>query len=434
MSERFVRLGDFVDLLTGFPFKSAEYTEGEKNPKLLRGDNIVQGTTRWANAKRWPAAGASEFQQYELAAGDVVLAMDRPWIEAGLKFAQVSETDLPALLVQRVSRMRALPGLHSRFLHYVIASKRFTDYVQSVQTGTAVPHISAQQIKDYGFRMPCDDEQTSIASILGALDDKINLNRRMNESLEAIARAMFRDWFVDFGPTRAKIEGRAPYLVPELWDLFPMVLDDGPKPSGWQHWSLGELASHHRTTVSPAAYPKRIFEHYSIPAYDAGMAPSLDAGASIRSNKTTVATDAVLLSKLNPNIPRAWIPNPPDDRQQIASTEFLAFTPKSPASRSLLYCLFRDSDFRREMEAMVTGTSKSHQRVSPKALIKRQVLHGVASMFDRFDERAAPLLSRVLSNRAEARTLAQTRDLLLPKLMSGEIRMREAEKAVEAVI
>ena len=433
MSEQLVHLGNFVDLLTGFPFKSAEYTEGDDNPKLVRGDNIVQGSLRWANVKRWPESKAGDVRQYELAAGDVVLAMDRPWIEAGLKFARISDEILPALLVQRVSRMRALPGLHPRFLHYVIASKQFTDHVLAVQTGTAVPHISAHQIRAYEFRLPEEHEQALIATILGALDDKIELNRRMNETLETMARAIFTDWFVDFGPTRAKAEGRAPYLAPELWDLFPEALDEEDKPVGWRHWTLADLASHHRGTVSPSAEPRRLFEHYSIPAYDAGQEPALDAGSLIKSNKTTVPENAVLLSKLNPDTPRVWIPNTRNGRPQVASTEFLAFTPISPATCSLLYCLFQDTKFRREMEAMVTGTSKSHQRVSPKALVQRQVLTGAPDVFEQFDNQASPLLCRIMRSKGESRSLAQTRDLLLPKLMSGEIRLQEAEKTVEAV-
>ena len=85
-----------------------------------------------------------------------------------------------------------------------------------------------------GFHIPSVPvlEQRSIASVFGALDDKIDLNRRMNETLEAMARALFKDWFVDFGPTRAKAEGRAPYLSPDLWDLLPDSLDDDDKPVG----------------------------------------------------------------------------------------------------------------------------------------------------------------------------------------------------------
>ena len=92
--------------------------------------------------------------------------------------------------------------------------------------------------------MPPLLEQRAIAHILGTLDDKIALNRRMNETLEAMARALFKDWFVDFGPTRAKIEGRDPYLAPETWDLFPDQLADselGPIPEGWDVCELGDL-------------------------------------------------------------------------------------------------------------------------------------------------------------------------------------------------
>jgi type I restriction enzyme, S subunit len=84
-------------------------------------------------------------------------------------------------------------------------------------------------------------EQQAISLLLGALDDKIVLNRRMNETLEAMARAVFKDWFVDFGPTGAKMEGRAPYLAPEIWALFPDRLDDEDKPDGWRSGSLAEL-------------------------------------------------------------------------------------------------------------------------------------------------------------------------------------------------
>jgi type I restriction enzyme S subunit len=90
--------------------------------------------------------------------------------------------------------------------------------------------------------LPYLSEQAEIVSLLGALDDKIDLNRRMNETLETMARAIFKDWFVDFGPTRAKIEGRTPYLSPEIWALFPDRLDDDGKPEGWERSTLSHIA------------------------------------------------------------------------------------------------------------------------------------------------------------------------------------------------
>src|SRR6516162_5140810 len=106
-----IRLGDVTDLLTGFPFKSELYTEDPSAPRLLRGDNIAQGVLRWDGVKRWPNNATEGMKEYWLRAGDVVLAMDRPWIEAGLKYAAIRESDLPTLLVQRVARLRGTGSL-----------------------------------------------------------------------------------------------------------------------------------------------------------------------------------------------------------------------------------------------------------------------------------------------------------------------------------
>ena len=101
-------------------------------------------------------------------------------------------------------------------------------------TGSTFPNVSASQLAAIPYPSLSTVEQHAIANILGTLDDKIELNRRMNETLEAMARALFKDWFVDFGPTRTKIEGRDPYLAPEIWDLFPDKLDEDGKPEGWE--------------------------------------------------------------------------------------------------------------------------------------------------------------------------------------------------------
>src|SRR5436309_2937837 len=122
-----VSIGDVTDLLTGFPFKSERYVADKTAPRLLRGDNVAQGTLRWDGAKRWPQNAVKEVAGYLLCEGDIILAMDRPWIDAGLKYATVRRDDLPALLVQRVARLRGTDRLDTRFLKYVIGSSRFTD-------------------------------------------------------------------------------------------------------------------------------------------------------------------------------------------------------------------------------------------------------------------------------------------------------------------
>jgi type I restriction enzyme S subunit len=240
--DRRVTLGEVIDLLTGFPFKSAQFSNAPENIRLLRGDNVAQGRARWEGVKRWPADDLGEYQQYELRLGDVVLAMDRPWIEAGLKYAAITKTDCPSLLVQRVARLRALPGMDQRYLGYVIGSAGFTSYVLGVQTGTAVPHISGSQIKAYKFTLPPIQQQVATAELLGALDDKIELNRQMNDTLEAMARAIFKSWFVDFDPVRAKMAGRDSGLAADVAALFPDGLGDDGLPEGWVSDTLARLA------------------------------------------------------------------------------------------------------------------------------------------------------------------------------------------------
>ncbi|MCY4198745.1 MAG: restriction endonuclease subunit S [Gammaproteobacteria bacterium] len=317
-----------------------------------------------------------------------------------------------------------------QFLRGVVEQNLPSLLVQA--TGSTFPNVSAEQLGMIPWPSLELEEQHAIAEILGTLDDKIELNRRMNETLETIAHGIFKDWFVDFGPTRAKAEGRAPYLPPELWELFPAAFDNEGKPTGWQMYTLSDLVHHHRATLSPSAHPDCIYEHYSIPAYDAGNEPAIDLGDSIKSNKTIVPQGAVLLSKINPEIERVWLPNTNSGAPRIASTEFLALTPLAPATSSVLYCLFRSSYFRAQMTARVTGTSKSHQRVPPKSLLACEVLVANPTLLDMFDRKVSPMMNRLLSNRRESSELVKTRDVLLPKLVSGEIHLQDAEKIVES--
>jgi len=232
-----VTLGDCVNLLTGFPFRSTEYTDNPRGIRLLRGDNVGQGRLRWENAQRWPLQQTGGLEAYELRKDDIVLAMDRPWIEAGLKYAWVKDTDLPSLLVQRVARLRGKPGLlDTVFLRYVIGATQFTEHIRGITTGTAVPHISPRSIKSYRVALPPLPVQRCIAEILGRLDDKIEVNRRINRTLEAMAQALYRHWFVEFGPFR---DGE--FVESEL----------GAIPKGWEVSNVGDVCQVvNRTTPS----------------------------------------------------------------------------------------------------------------------------------------------------------------------------------------
>ena len=221
-------------------------------------------------------------------------------------------------------------------------------------------------------------EQRAIAHILGTLDDKIELNRRMNETLEEMARALFKSWFVDFDPVRAKaalkqhaagnhavpdrepsgngaaaaaewtVERARAYLDamdPQIADLFPDRLVDselGEIPEGWEIGKLSDIVIRHRENKHPGESPDAVFSHFSIPAYDEGQAPKQELGKEIKSGKSQVPPGVVLVSKLNPEIERVWLVNVTADDNAICSTEFLV--PSSPPAiyteLRLLPCAF----------------------------------------------------------------------------------------------
>ena len=172
-------LGAEIDLMTGFPFKSNRYTESDRSIRLLRGDNIIQGSLRWDDVKKWSESEIDEFLTYQLQEGDVVLAMDRPWVKAGLKHAMISQNDLPCLLVQRTACLRGTKNISNRFLMYLIGSHAFIRHILSNQTGIGVPHISGKQIQSFRFLRPTLSEQNFISNNLDELSSK-------NQRLEAI--------------------------------------------------------------------------------------------------------------------------------------------------------------------------------------------------------------------------------------------------------
>lgn len=172
-------LGAEIDLMTGFPFKSSYYTDSDQSIRLLRGDNIIQCALRWDDVKKWPESEIDEFLTYQLKEGDVVLAMDRPWVKAGLKHAMISSDDLPCLLVQRTACLRASKDIDNRFLMYLIGSHAFTRHILSNQTGIGVPHISGKQIQGFAFIKPPVSKQKIISDNL----DELRLNIQRLESI-----------------------------------------------------------------------------------------------------------------------------------------------------------------------------------------------------------------------------------------------------------
>ena len=184
--------GEHIDLLNGFAFKSALYSDDENDIKLLRGDNIEPNKLRWRDVKRWSKTEYESLEKYHLKENDFIIAMDRTWITAGLKVAEVKQGDLPCLLVQRVSRIRSLPTLCQDLIKHHFSSYQFEQYVKSVQTETAVPHISATQIREFGLLLPPLPEQQKIAKILSTWDKAISTTERLIDNSNQQKKALMQ--------------------------------------------------------------------------------------------------------------------------------------------------------------------------------------------------------------------------------------------------
>ena len=188
-----------IELITGFAFKSKFYTANENDILLIRGDNIMQGDFRWIDAKRWDKEQYTLYSKYQLKENDIVLAMDRPWVKAGLKCAKISKNELPALLVQRTACLRAKKNISSTFLYLLIKSKTFTDYLLDIQTGIGVPHISGQQILDYTFYLPKIKTQQIIVQKLDVLSSETKkletIYQKTIEDLEELKKSILQKAF-----------------------------------------------------------------------------------------------------------------------------------------------------------------------------------------------------------------------------------------------
>ncbi len=324
-------------------------------------------------------------------------------------------------------------GVDKHFVGYVLKSDAFQSYIHNLATGSTIKNVSLRLMRDFSFQLPPFEVQSHISGMLKVLDDRITLLRETNATLEAIAQALFKSWFVDFDPVRAKQEGRAPEGMSDATAaLFPDRFEEselGLVPKGWRVGAFANLIRLHKGSVNPGAQPDVTFQHFSLPAFDAGQMPVLELGSEIKSNKTTVPKDAVLLSKLNPHIPRIWLPSMVN-KEAVCSTEFLPFIPNGPATKAFVYCLLSAPDFSSSLCQLVTGTSNSHQRIKPDGVLSLPATIPPTEIASEFDAVASLLFARLRANRQQAQTLATLRDTLLPRLISGQLLLPDTEALI----
>lgn len=300
-----------------------------------------------------------------------------------------------------------------------------------MNSDSAVPGLNRDNAHAKVICVPKLREQRAIAHILGTLDDKIELNRRRNQTLEAMARALFKDWFVDFGPVRAKMEGREPYLPVDAWQLFPDSLDDEAKPEGWEMVPASELIEFNPSEPLRKGTPAPYLDMASLPTSGSWPEPPImrDFGSGMR-----FRNGDTLLARITPcleNGKTAFVQCLPDDTVGWGSTEYIVMRPKSPVPAEYAYLLARDDAFREHAIRSMTGTSGRQRAQGDSVAVFKLASPPDKNVWHTFAKQVMPLFESIKSNAKANETLAQLRDSLLPKLISGELRIKDTESFLE---
>jgi len=278
-----------------------------------------------------------------------------------------------------------------RFVFYYLYNEY--ENLKNLANGGAQQNLNSGIIKEFPIQMPPLPIQHRVAEILSALDDKIELNRQINQTLEQMTQAIYKHYFLD--------------------DIDPENL-----PDGWRVAKIGEFAELTKESVNPSLLKTTLLQHYSIPAYDEGQTPKSELGSEILSNKTLVEANTILFSKLNPRFPRIWIVLSAP-KNSVCSTEFISFRP-SASFYSLLFALLSSKAFKEELVPKATGTSGSHQRIRPADVLDYEIPIKM-EVVEELNLQVFPMLLMIDSNIREITNLTKVRDILLPKLISGEI-------------
>ena len=421
-----VRLGDHAESCLG-KMLDQHKNRGELLPYLAN-KNVRWGSfdTRELGRMRFED---HEHDRYGLKYGDLVVCEGG---EPGR--CAIWKNEVPGMKIQKaLHRIRAGDQLDNRFLHYWFLLAGLNGALEPYFTGTTIKHLTGKAIAELQIPLPPLPEQRAIAHILGTLDDKIALNRRMNETLEAMARALFKSWFIAFDPVRANMEGQDTGLPPDIAVLFPDQLVDsemGEIPEGWQQGTLNDLARLNPESWSSRNAPDRI-RYVDLANTKWGSINDIQEftweDTPSRGRRVLRRGDTIVGTVRPRNGSFALI-----DRDGLTgSTAFAVLRPATPTERELVWCTATSEDAIQRLAHLADGGA--YPAVRPKAVLDTTVALPAPPVRLAFSSLAAPLVSRMGATQRESRTLAALRDTLIPNLISGQIRVGECTNA-EAIL
>ncbi|BFM08188.1 restriction endonuclease subunit S [Halioxenophilus aromaticivorans] len=418
-------LEEVAELKGGYAFKSKDYRDSGRF--VLRTVNISnEGRITREGATFVSEEHAREFERFELRTNDTLFVM----VGATLgKTGLVKEEDLPALLNQNMWVIRAKDRVADPvFLHFAfnIASQDLLGWA----SGAAREFVRRDDYRKLTLPFPPLAVQREISATLGAIDDKIANNRALAADLEAMARAIFKSWFVDFDPVKAKMEGRTPTgMDAETAALFPDELVEselGLIPKGWEASCLTDAFELNPRYTLKKGMPAPYLEMSNVPVRghvpDEVVPREFSSGTKFQNGDT-------LLARITPcleNGKAAHVDFLNNGQVAWGSTEFIVLRAKPPVPSYFGYLLCRLDAFREHAISSMTGTS-GRQRVQPDSLARWRLALPGKSICRKFDHIIDPLRAKIRQLGDESQELAQLRDALLPRLISGKLRLPEAE-------
>lgn len=371
-------------------------------------------------------ATESEIERCEIRVNDVLITKDsEEYDDIGVP-ALVREDADRLLCGYHLAILRPDPSiLDGTYFYYALQIPMVQHQFQAYANGVTRFSLRKDDILRIEIPIPGLDVQRVVGRILRDLDDKIVLNQRNCGALEAFVRAVFKDWFVDFGPVRAKMEGTESYLPTELWSLFPNAIDDKEIPVGWDRGPLSAIAVSRRRGIRPAEVepntPYVGLKHMprrSISIYDWSTAEA------VTSDKFLFEKGEILFGKLRPYFHKV-VTAPIDG---ICSTDIVVVAPRLREWNAFVLACLSSKEFVDYTNQTSTGTKMP--RTSWKTMSQYELVIPSSKCASAFQGIIQPLIDRIITNIRVLRILAKVRDLLLPKLISGELLVKDAETLV----
>lgn len=418
------RLDDLCEAVVDCPHSTPVWTDN--GALVLRSQNIRGGrldlsTKSFTDEDHY----RDRSRRAEVRAGDIVITREAPMGEVCM-----IPPGLRCCLGQRMVLLRpnALK-CDGRYLLYALQSQSLREQISwSEGTGSTVSNLRIPNLKALRVPTPCMKQQEGIGSTLGALDDKIEQNRRTARSLERLAREIFRAWFVDFEPVKAKAAGATafPSMPQPVFDALPTRFVDsdiGPVPEGWMPKAVSSVFEVNPARLLRKDEPAPHLDMKNMPteghAPESWMVRPVGSGMRFMNGDTLVARITPCLE----NGKTAFVDFLSDGQIAWGSTEYIVLRPKAPLPPVFAYCLARTDEFRDFAIQNMTGTS-GRQRVTPTAMDHFQIAVPSAAAAFGFGEIVQPLFRCIRAVMDESRKLADMRDYLLPKLLSGDVQVR----------